>query len=172
MILSAYYRHKNLEIINEIIKHWSPSEKKMLRFIVTLPEQVFLNIFSEDARGSIVNVVPVLPDHCPDLYRVCDFAFIPTLLECFTAAYPEAMKMGKPIITTDLDFARTICDRAALYYQPGDPIDALHRIRQLLQNETLQEELIINGTSRLDHFLTARQRASRYLEICEKMLEV
>jgi glycosyltransferase involved in cell wall biosynthesis len=171
LILSAYYRHKNLEIINEVIKRWSGAEKDAWRFVVTLPDPVFQRIFSDDVKASIVNVGPVPPDHCPDLYRACDFAFVPTLLECFTAAYPEAMKMGKPIVTTDLDFARTTCGDAALYYRPGDPLEAVGKLRELVKNETLQEALIQKGSDRLEHFLTAKERASRYLEICKEMVE-
>ena len=53
---------------------------------------------------------------CPSLYRQSTFAFQPTLLECFTATYPEAMRSGKPIVTPDLEFARGLCGGAAVYY--------------------------------------------------------
>ena len=36
---------------------------------------------------------------CPSLYEQCDFMFLPTLLECFSASYAEAMKMRRPILT-------------------------------------------------------------------------
>lgn len=35
---------------------------------------------------------------------------MPTVLEVFSATYPEAMAL--PIVTSDLDFARDICDNA------------------------------------------------------------
>ena len=55
---------------------------------------------------------------CPSLYNNCDFMFLPTLLECFSASYCEAMKMELPILTSDLDFARGICEKAAVYFNP------------------------------------------------------
>lgn len=38
---------------------------------------------------------------------------MPSLLECFTATYPEAMRMERPIVTTDLAFAQGLCGEAA-----------------------------------------------------------
>ena len=44
-------------------------------------------------------------NQCPHLYVQSDAVFLPTLLECFSASYAEAMLMKKPIITSDLGFA-------------------------------------------------------------------
>lgn len=46
--------------------------------------------------------------------------FLPTLLECFSASYPEAGFMKVPIFTSDLSFAKTICGEGAFYFNPMD----------------------------------------------------
>lgn len=48
------------------------------------------------------------------------------------------MKMEKPIITSDLGFARSICQDAALYFKPRDARSAVEQIERLLDNPVLQ----------------------------------
>ncbi len=60
----------------------------------------------------LYNHGPVPVTDGPQLYQTCDFLLLPTILETFSGTYPEAMAMGLPIITTDLDFAHEICQDA------------------------------------------------------------
>jgi glycosyltransferase involved in cell wall biosynthesis len=67
---------------------------------------------------SIFNVGWLTLSECIDWYNRSDIVFLPTLLETFSATYLEAMRMGRPIVTCDLDFARDICKDAAAYFPP------------------------------------------------------
>src|SRR5690606_5173583 len=84
---------------------------------------------------------------CPSLYQQSDYLFLPTLLECFSASYAEAMKMKNIILTSDLDFAKGICGDAAVYFNPLDEIDIVNRILEIDRNEERQLQLINNGYS-------------------------
>jgi glycosyltransferase involved in cell wall biosynthesis len=44
--------------------------------------------------------------------------FFPTLLETYGFPYIEAMFFKKPILTSDLDFAHSICEDIAFYFNP------------------------------------------------------
>src|SRR5690606_10275866 len=114
----------------------------------------------------IHNVGPVRPEECPALYQECDGLFLPTLAECFSASYPEAMKMEKPIVTTDLGFAKSICGTAALYFEPMDAIAAAEQIKKLISSPYLQDRLIKQGKQELKKFDTPRSRAEKYLQLC------
>ena len=70
-------------------------------------------------------------ENCPKLYNQADAMFLPTLLETFSASYPEAMKMERPILTSDLDFAKDICGDAALYFNPLDSYDIANKIKTI-----------------------------------------
>jgi glycosyltransferase involved in cell wall biosynthesis len=96
--------------------------------------------------------------------------FLPTLAECFSASYPEAMKMGKPIVTTDLGFARSICRDAALYFTPCDASSAAGQIARLIGNPTLQAQLRERGRLRVSEFDSPAQRAEKLLTICEDLV--
>ena len=57
--------------------------------------------------------------------------FLPTLLKVFIAAYPEAMKIEKPIMTSNYSFATDVCQDSALYFDPLDSKDKIaYRKRQ------------------------------------------
>jgi len=171
LVLSSYYRHKNLEIINDIVDLMRGHGINDIRFTMTLPKRDFENTIMPRNRDWVDNVGPQSPDDCPALYEKSDALFLPSLLECFSANYVEAMAMHRPIITTDLGFARTICSNAALYYEPLDPKAALSKILDLRSNAKLYEDLVKAGQTELQRFGTPRQRAEAYLSLCRDLVE-
>jgi len=165
--ISKYYSHKNLEIISPVLKELSNRNITNVEFILTIDKDDYDRLFSEDDKKNVISVGPVKVDYCPALYSECDFMFLPTLLECFSANYPEAMKMEKPILTSDLSFARGVCKNSALYFDPLDPVDIADKIEMIINTPELAEELVANGKERLLSFPTASERAKHYLEIIE-----
>lgn len=166
LTVSSYYPHKDLEIIPKIAEELKHRGIENVHFILTLKEQDFsehIGYFPE-----ITNVGPVPPQECPSLYAECDVMFLPTLAECFSASYPEAMAMGLPIITTDLGFAKSICGNAALYFKARQATSAADVIEKLVKNPALYQELVINGKERLKAFDTAEQRTRKYLGLCQQ----
>lgn len=168
--LASYYRHKNIEIIPSVIKELNNRGFTNLKFLLTINKSTFSSVFKNFDTKNIINVGPIRPEECPTLYSKCDYMFLPSLAECFSAAYPEAMVMKKPIITTDLSFARGICDNAAVYYDPMDSKAAADAIERILIDKNLQLTLIENGLLRLHHFDSANERAGKILKICGKLV--
>jgi glycosyltransferase involved in cell wall biosynthesis len=97
--------------------------------------------------------------------------FLPTLLECFSASYAEAMAMEKPILTSDLGFARSICGKAAIYGHPTDANGYAVKINRLMRDPSLQKEVTEAGREQLNKFLTAEERAAVYLERCRSLIK-
>jgi len=170
LLFSAYYKHKNFEIIPEIIKLIPENFKNSIRFVLTLEKDVYEKLFPGKIRRNILNVGPVNPEDGPALYKECDVLFLPTTLECFSASYPEAMAMEKPIITSDLGFARAICLDSALYFNSDEPADALKKIVELINNYELKQNLILNGKKRVKEFLSPKERAQEYLNLCSRLV--
>lgn len=164
LTLTTYYAHKNLELIKEIIPILLKKGLNNVKFVLTLKDEDFQRYIG--VHPNIINVGPLKPQECPSLYSECDAMFLPTLAECFSASYPEAMIMKKPIITTDLGFATSICGNAALYFEPMNATDASAKIVDLISSLELQNELVKNGLQELKKFDTPQTRAEKYLEIC------
>ena len=165
LTLSAWYPHKNFNIIFKVIEELRKVGETNIKFIVTLKESDF-NASRLVTIPEVINVGPVKIEDAPSLYKECDAMFLPTLLECFSASYVEAMKMQKPILTSNLGFAHTICKDAAVYFDPINPLDIANTISRVKNSSKLQDELIQKGTKRLKIFGTPYDRAKKYLEIC------
>ena len=168
LTLSSYYPHKNFEIIASVIDILIKIKIDKFKFIVTLPKDKFDLLFGQLPKDMITNVGPIPIHECPSLYKECDAMFLPTLLECFSASYAEAMLMGKPILTSDLGFAHNVCREAALYFNPCDPNDILNKIMKLSQDLDSQLKLINRGYEIVGDINSANDRASKILEICKK----
>jgi glycosyltransferase involved in cell wall biosynthesis len=173
---SAFYKHKNLSILPVIA-----AELKKLRpnldfeIVLTLPansdwKEIESRAKKLNVAEHIVNQGPVPIAQGPTVYQTCDLVLLPTLLETFSATYPEAMAMGLPIVTSDLDFARDTCGDAALFFPPRNARAGVDAIVRLLDDRTLWNDLIAKGKQRLKDFPTPQERYELYLDLIRKLL--
>lgn len=166
--IASNYPYKNLSIVLPTIDYlieYYPDFK--FRFVMTVTEDAFGEI-TQLQRDHIVFLGKVTIQQCPHLYEQCDAMFHPTLIECFSASYSDAMIMGKPIITTDLAFAHGQCAESAIYYSPLDYKDLGDKIVMLSKDKQLQEKLVVNGKKQLQTFDTPEDRVRKLIEIVEK----
>ncbi len=166
--------HKNLNISIEIacvlheyhLEDISKTNKCNFRFVFTIEEHEMPSI-PDELKPHFLFIGKVDVSELPSIYEQCDIVFQPTLLECFTAVYPEAMRMGKPIVTTDLEFAKGLCGDAAVYYSPTDAKSAANQILQLMNSEEARTQLINSGFLELKKFDDYNQRINKILAVCE-----
>ncbi len=170
--LCSPYKHKNMAILNKVIPLLKQHRVgKDIRFYTTFSDKAFKETFDEQVRDYIVNVGPQSVSDCPKLISQCDALFLPTLLECYSASYPEAMCLRKPIITSDLPFATTVCKDSAIYFEPLNPDQITNVIVELVTNESKRKNLIEKGVARLNEFGTAHDRAELYVSICSRIIK-
>lgn len=171
LTLSAWYPHKNFGVIKKILDICPEQTKERIKFVLTLPDEVFKNNFPEKYRKNVLNLGVLAPEDGAGAYSECDCMFLPTLLECFSASYAEAMVLGKPILTSDMGFAKTVCHDAALYANPMDPQDILDKITLLMNDKEIVKTIVEKGKQQLQNFGTAKQRAEKYLSLCKMLVE-
>jgi hypothetical protein len=75
--------------------------------------------------------------------------------------------MKTPILTSGLGFAKGLCGKAALYFDPLSPQDIAGKIITLSEEKNLQKTLIKEGIEQLKRFDTYVERAKKYLDIIE-----
>lgn len=167
--ICKYYFHKNLEVIPKVLTHLNKGET-VYKFYITIDWNIYNNTFDKSERN-IINLGPISIEKSKQLYCESDMLFLPTLLETFTSSYPEAMKMEKPILTSNLSFAHSLCKDSAIYFDPLNPEDIAEKIIELSTDKNLQKNLIEKGKERLKSFETAKSRAEKYLNICETIIK-
>lgn len=168
LTVSSTSVHKNLGImvpVADYLERKYPNFK--FRFVLTCDKAPFP--LPEHLRKHFVFIGKVDVAECPNLYEQADIMFMPTLMECFTATYPEAMRMEVPIVTTDLEFARGLCGEAACYYSAVDPAAAAEAIYKVATDEAYRLRLTTNGKKQLKKFDNYEQRAEKLVEILETM---
>lgn len=166
--ISGHMRHKNFEILPGIVSYLErkyPSFR--FRFVLTFDEKEM--VVPECQRDHFVFIGKVGIAECPSLYEQADIMFMPSLLECFTATYPEAMRMGVPIVTTDLEFARGLCGEAACYYSAVVAGDAAEAIYTVATNKDYRTCLVANGMEQLKKYDNYEMRARKLINILEEL---
>lgn len=169
--------HKNLAISIEVARilktdfkeQLQESGKASFRFVFTIYDAEFPRI-PDDLKDCFLFIGRVDISEVPSLYQQSDVLFQPTLLECFTAVYPEAMRMQKPIITTDLEFAKGLCGEAALYYSAMDPYSAAESIIQVISNPAVRQGLVDRGVYELKKFDDYKTRSKKIIALCEQFV--
>ena len=171
LTVSTAHSHKNLPLAIEITRHLSANHPDFnFRFVYTINEDQFPEL-DEEAKKHFLFIGRVDITECPSLYRQADIMFQPTLLESFTATYPEAMRMDVPIVTSDLDFAHGLCGNAAMYYPPLDAEKAAEVIYKVANDNEIRKQLVKAGEMQLENFLDAETRADRLIHLTEKIVE-
>lgn len=167
--VNAPYPHKNLNIaisVADFLFRKYPTFRFRFVFTVNTTE---MPPIPEYLKSNFCLIDKVDVSECPSLYRQCQIMFQPTLLECFTATYPEAMKMGLPILTTDLPFAKGLCENAAVYYSPLDAQDCALKLYKIAVDEPFRASLLKEGQSQLSKFYDSKERANKIIDIIEKI---
>lgn len=164
LCLSAHYQHKNLQIIPSIIDELKNKYKfKNFKFILTVDKKDL--DFKEEYNQYIVFLGKIDIRSVPSLYKQVDVLLMPTLLEVFSTTYLEAMYMNVPIVSSDMGFARDICDDAALYCEPLEGKSYAEALINIKNDDLLKEKLIHNGVNNLKRFNSSLERTKSYLKI-------
>lgn len=171
LCLTFYYPHKNLEIFIPLAK--LIRDKGLdIKIILTISKEQGKNAerLLEDIKANflsdiIINIGPVSMDRVPSLYDQTDGLLLPTLLESFSGTYVEAMYHKKPIYTSNLDFATSVCKESAYYFDPFDPEDILKTILTSREDTEVLQEKIKVGYSIMDNLPSWNQAFVMYEEL-------
>lgn len=138
--------HKNFDLIPDVLLAFKQQGYNNVRIHMTLPKEdpVFTVIQKKLNRYGIyemlVNHGRLDQKSLGEMYRRCQFCYLPTLLEVFSASTVEAMYYGLPIVATNFDFNSDILEDSCLYYEPKNANDAVRQFVRLISNENLQYE--------------------------------
>jgi len=157
LIPSAYYKHKNLEIVpavaaalERLLPHL-PFEFCLTLDEASLPWRAIAR--EADARRVGARVITLGRLNLAQLaaaYNMSAAVFLPTQLEASTAVYPESFYFRRPVVTSDLDFARELCGEAALFAAPHDAEALAVQLASLARYPELADRLVNLGCQRLE----------------------
>jgi len=150
LVPSDYRPNKNLEVVPAVAEALARRLDEPFELVLTVPDEAPWRAIEADARrrgvaDRVRSIGRVPHARFADAYAGAHAVFLPTLLECSTAVYPEAFMSGRPLVTSDLDFARELCGEAALYCDPYSAEEAAERLARLLADAELAGSLCERG---------------------------
>lgn len=104
------------------------------------------------------------------LFRMAGILIYPSLYEGFGMPILEAMKMGLPVITSNITAMPEVAGGAAYLVDPNSIEDMTSAMSEVLQNKILREEMIEKGLG-LVHPYTWKNVSERYLELYQEIIE-
>ena len=115
----------------------------------------------------IYNFGPVPHEGCAEIYRECDAVILPSSLESFSNTIAEAWAMQKPLVISDLDWARSCCGEGAVYIRYRDSDDIARKLIMLKESPEYAKAIIEAGRRMQSTYPTSRERFAQYLELIE-----
>ena len=174
LLIAGYSPHKNIFLlprIAEVLKNTHGLNDTV--FVTTLaPEHPKTSAFFADAaaRGTqsmIYNFGPVSQDGCAELYSAVDAVILPSRLESFSNTVAEAWTMGKPLLVSDLDWAREACGDGAHYFRYDDATEAAAAIVLLRKDAASRARFIDAGKKMMATYPSSEERFLQYLRVIE-----
>lgn len=161
LYVGNFYPHKNLKRLvlafNKIIQ-----ETGLNYSLVLVGGKV------PDRKNKIIITGYVDDNRLNNLYRGADLYVFPSLYEGFGLPVLEAMKRGVAVICSNTSCLPEILGDAAEYFDPLDIEDMAEKIKRILFDKSLKNELIEKGFERVkkyDWWKTAEETLSIYENI-------
>jgi glycosyltransferase involved in cell wall biosynthesis len=174
LLLAGYSPHKNIFILPKIAAILKDIHHiKDVVFITTLaPKHPRTAIFFEESKrrgveSMIYNIGPIPQAGCSELYSVVDVVILPSRIESFSNTIAESWNMKKPLLISDLDWARELCGDGALYFKYDNAGEAASKLLELRNDPSLSNQLINAGVKMLKTYPSAEERFMEYLRIIE-----
>ena len=151
--------HKNLICVPDVLKVLENKYGLInIRFHLTIrpdyevSKRVLNRIKELGVENRVVNHGQISQKELIEVYKHCQFAFLPTLLEVFSATSLEAMYFDLPIVATDFPFNRDVIGDAGLYCKPCNAEDAADKIYSVINNDVLRRSLSLRMKEQLKKY--------------------
>ncbi len=133
-----------------------------------LYEEIFATVERLGLEEKVVFPGFVADEHLPALYNLADLFVFPSLYEGFGLPPLEALACGTPVITSDASSLPEVVGQAGLMVKATDVEALAQAMRQVLEDDALQEEMIARGLEQAKKF-TWEKAAAKLLNLYETL---
>ncbi|MDD3284643.1 MAG: glycosyltransferase family 1 protein [Patescibacteria group bacterium] len=138
------YPHKNLEFLVKTFSEFS--EDKSLKLVLVGREDYFYKRLKEFVNinnyKNIIFAGFVKDEDLAYLYKKCSVYVFPSLCEGFGLPPLEAMKCGAIVLSSNYSCLPEILKSSVIYFDPKDKKDLTNKLKIILNDENLKNELI------------------------------
>jgi glycosyltransferase involved in cell wall biosynthesis len=177
LIPSAPYAHKNLAVVPRVataMRRQDPDLDFEFRFTLDPAGPAWQALAADADQFGVADrliTLGILPlELLASAYRAASVVFLPTLLEASTAVYPESFFFRRPLVTSDMDFARELCGSAALYVPPLEAEQTAARLVELTRSSSLRARLIEAGERQLSTYPSPKEKFAMQMEMLASLV--
>ncbi|MDD4332767.1 MAG: glycosyltransferase family 1 protein [Patescibacteria group bacterium] len=155
------YPHKNLEMLIKILPKLRERFSD-LKLVLVGKEDYFYKRVKDYARGlrlfkddedSPVNFPGFVPDEdLKFLFQNASAYVFPSLYEGFGLPPLEAMSQGCPVVSSDRSCLPEVLSEAAIYFDPENEDDMIKKIKLIIKDENLRQNLIQKGFEQIKKY--------------------
>ncbi len=157
LVLTRYLTHRNPTMLIPFCQRWKQELlDRNIQFLITInpddhphAQRFLCDLRASDLEEVIHNLGGLSREEVKTAFSRSDLLLFPSLMETLGMPYLEAMVMGVPILTTDLDFAHYVCGDAAAYYNPWDLNSLREKLFWLQDHPEASRQLAQNGRAEL-----------------------
>jgi glycosyltransferase involved in cell wall biosynthesis len=184
LYVSSFYPHKNHRVLIDAFELLQLEgyrfQGKPLQLVLVgkqdkFSEERYAYVEHKDLTKSVVFPGKVAPNgYTPDqdllwIMKQAHLYVCPSKQEGFGITFLEAMAMSLPVILSNASCLPEIGQDAAVYFSPDEPRELKEKIKLVLEDEQLQNELIAKGHQRVDSF-SWQKMAEQTLRIYQKVV--
>jgi glycosyltransferase involved in cell wall biosynthesis len=175
--------HKNLsraiEAFELLLSDYEYSQQEKPHFIIVGKREGFIT--GDDNIVNRINNNSLLQKHVAftgwisdeELYNLYVNALalvFPSYYEGFGYPPLEAMSLGTPVIASTAASIPEVCGEAALYFDPFDVMDIFAKMKFIITNDFLRNDLIKKGIHNVQRF-TKEASINKHIQLFEKYLK-
>ena len=120
-------------------------------------------------QDKVIHLGWILREQYLQLLHQATLLILPSFGEGFGMPVLEAMLQGIPVVCSDLPVLREVGGNAAQYVNPRDPEDIALGIKNVLENEMLQSEMVRKGKERARDYTWEKSAKETWNVICNSI---
>lgn len=145
LYVGNFYPHKNLKRLISAFKKISQEINSDYLLILVGGNEYF-------KMGNIIITGKIDDNRLNNLYRGAELYVFPSLYEGFGFTALEAMKRGTAVVTSNASCLPEILGNAVLYFNPLNIEDIAEKIKKVLLDGPLKNNLIKKGLERVKNY--------------------
>lgn len=176
LMLTGWHKNKNIELVPFILKQLNLRNIWDVKFVISVSESEAeskkLKATAKDlgVAHQIIFLGKVHPTEIGSVYKRVDGVMLLSLLESFSNNIIEAWYFNKPLFISDQEWARSICDSAAIYVNRTDPNLIAEKIVEYRNSAKIQKKIAKRSKEILQEYPTPQEKYEMQINYIRKIL--
>ncbi len=160
-----------IEVLHTLIKQGEQAVLMKVGGAGILPERekALKQIDQLGLRNNVKFVADISNDELNEIYNMSDVLLFPSINEGFGLPLVQAMAAGLPIVAVDASATPEIAGDGAILVEAGDTVGMAKRVKDMLNNKQLRNEVIARGLKQVKKF-SWEESAQAVLNVYKKVL--